>query len=104
MLKNERTKDTWIPAADKQRMERQMKKVKTTSVFKLFAKDGTLENSDIFAFAEMLNTSADSSKDVISRKFNTLASQANMVGTEVLIRFFEECENRYAEFLTNKKD
>lgn len=104
MLKNEGSKDTWVLTADRQRMERQMKKVKKTSVFRLFVKDGTLENSDIFAFADMLNTSADSSKDVISRKFNTLASQANMVGSEVLIRFFEECENRYADFLINKKD
>ena len=88
-----------IPKAEKQRVQKYLNRVKRQPIYREYVKQGSLQSASVYAFADLLNVSPDASRSVISKKFNSLASQANMYGDRTLNQFIDECAKQFGQLM-----
>lgn len=91
-------KDT-IPKAEKQRVQKYLNRIKQQPIYREYVKEGSLQNASVYAFADLLNVSPDASMSVMSKKFNSLASQASLHGDRPLNQFLNECTKQFGQFM-----
>ena len=69
-------------------------------LFRKFVERGELTGESPYALIDMLNTSPDAPKDVVSKKFTGLRSTAELVGDEEVLRFLDACVRAFPGLLT----
>jgi len=69
-------------------------------LFRKFVEKGELVGESPYDLTDMLNTSPDAAKEVISTKFTTLRSIAELVEDEEILRFLDACARAFPGLLT----
>ena len=70
-------------------------------LFRKFVERGELNGESPYALTDMLNTSPDAPKEVVSMKFAGLRSSAELVGEQEILRFFDACVRAFPGLLTS---
>ena len=98
-LESRRTGERIVPKPDRDRFRRRLDAVRKSEAYRQFVKDGSLENVNVYAFAELLNSNPAASKNVFQQKFNVLASQAILIDDQEISRFFEACAQKFGHMM-----
>ena len=80
--------------------DRFIRQIKEQSLFRSFAQ-GNLGKESRYALTDMLNTSPDAPKNIVTKKFRRLQSTAELAGNEEIIRFLNECTAAFSGILSD---
>ena len=75
--------------------DRLLKQLRTDKAFRAYTATGNLDSVTPYMFTDFLNTSPDSSADIVRLKFDRLLSVAELLGDEHMLAFLHECETKF---------
>lgn len=76
-----------------------LNQIRSQPLFRKYIQNGSLITESQYALTDMLNTSPDAPKEVITLKFNRLRSTAELVGDQDIMRFLKACAERFSHLL-----
>ena len=77
-----------------------IKKMKDQPLFQSFVKDN-LSAENRYALTDMLNTSPDAPKSIVTKKYRRLRSTAELAADKEILRFLDECVATFPELLSD---
>ena len=86
------TKPAQLP---KNEAERFVKRITRQGIFKRFKVAGSLDDSSVFEFTDLLECAPDASRDVVRSKFRRLKATAELIQDHEILRFLEACEKQF---------
>lgn len=75
-----------------------IKKMKDQPLFRSFIK-ASLGSESRYALTDMLNTSPDAPKSIVTKKFRRLRATAELAGDQEVLRFLDACATTFPELL-----
>lgn len=85
----------------KHQAERFIKKMHAEKIFGLYREKKSLDEASVYDFADMLNCSPDTSKEVMQQKFDLRKSNAIVINNQEIRNFLDECEKKFKDILAD---
>ncbi len=85
------------PELPRKDVERFLKRVRATALFRRYLSSGTIAPRDFFDLADLLDCSPDTSRKLIAVKFQNLYATGRLVRDPQILRLFEACACTFAD-------